>query len=46
MAAGLRNLLALVLGWKAASRQPAPPYAVAAAAVFVSGAAAGQCWVN
>jgi len=46
MAAGLKNLWALLLGFKAVRRSLACPCYVAAAAVFVSGAEAGQGWTN
>lgn len=46
MTAGFSNLLAFLLGWKAAHGPATPPCFVAAAAIFVSGAEAGQCRVN
>jgi len=46
MIAGFSDFLAFLLGWKAAHGPAAPPCFVAAATIFVSGAEAGQCWVN
>jgi hypothetical protein len=46
MAAGWTNFLALLWGWKAAHRPPLLPCYTAAAAIFVAGAEAAQCWAD
>ncbi len=43
---GFRDLLALLVGWKSASRGDDPPYRTVAGQVYVAGGRAGEVFTN